>query len=226
MNPTTMTENHQDYQWYGYKYGIFGLIARASLRSLQFIFAVIVAVLYGIDLAHATKVNRHAQASWIYAEIVSGLSAITCIVHLSVKVKRVAWCTWDFVLVVLWVAQTGVFGTLYGPNATPDSGSTLSLDRMRASVWIDLVNMVLWLATTVLAIGWCISTRRVTRRMDQDDHSDNGYKRMSYRRGIDEEDRDSSYECGIVDIKQDTGMCNREDEGLKEEKKASVFGRN
>jgi predicted membrane protein len=154
-----------DHYWH--KSGIYGVISRATLRTLQFIFAVTVAGLYGVDLAHATKTKTHAHTEWIYAEFVAALSALTCIVHCFVTVTQVAWSAWDGVLFILWVAQVGVFGTVYTSAVDIEhSIATLSIPRMRAAVWIDLVNMLLWCATTVLGVGWCIRTRKVNRRLD------------------------------------------------------------
>jgi hypothetical protein len=160
--PTTRRIDH-----YWHKSGICGVISRAALRTLQFVFAITVAGLYGVDLAQATKTKNHAHAEWIYAEFVAALSAITCIVHCFFTVTQVAWSAWDGVLLVLWLAQVGVFGTVYiSGNKIGYETATLSVPRMRAAVWIDLVNMLLWLATTVLGIAWCIRTRKVTRRTD------------------------------------------------------------
>lgn len=148
--------------------GIFGIFARAAIRTLQFVFAIIVAAIYGVDLGHATKIHAHANSEWVYAEVVACLSAITCILHCFVTVKRVAWSTWDGVLFVLWLAQTGVFGSIYGSGVRPGyEGATQSLLRMRVGIWIDLVSMLLWFTSTVLAVAWCIRARRVTRRTDQ-----------------------------------------------------------
>lgn len=147
--------------------GLFGLISRTSLRTLQFIFAVIVAGLYGVDLAHDTRTNTHAPAEWVYAEVVCCLSAITCIIHCFVTVTRVCWSAWDGVLFILWLAQVGVFGTIYGSSVKPGyENATQSLLRMHAAIWISLVNMLMWFATTILAITWCIRARKVTRRTD------------------------------------------------------------
>ncbi|KAJ5194391.1 hypothetical protein N7491_001729 [Penicillium cf. griseofulvum] len=153
-----------DHYWH--KNGICGIISRATLRTLQFIFAVTVAGLYGVDLAHATKTKNHARSEWIYAEFVAALSALTCIIHGFVTVTRVAWSAWDGVLFILWVAQVGIFGTGYTSAIDIEySTATLSIPRMRAAVWIDLVNMLLWCGTTVLGIGWCIRTRKVNRKL-------------------------------------------------------------
>lgn len=157
---------------YWHNPGPCGLITRTALRTLQFTLAIITAALYGIDLAHSTTTSTPANSEWIYAEIVAALSAITCIVHCFVTVTRVGWCTWDFVLFVLWMAQTGVFGNIYVRRDGDVEGdyvrATGSLGRMRAGVWVGLVCMVLWLGTFVLAVGWCCRTRKVVRRTDKD----------------------------------------------------------
>ncbi|CRG84930.1 hypothetical protein PISL3812_02099 [Talaromyces islandicus] len=145
-----------------------GLIAHTALRTLQFVFAVTVAGLYGVDLANFTKTETHASAQWVYAEFVAAVSTITCIVHCFVTVVYAAWCPLDGVLFVLWLAQVGVFGTIYGTNVDDQyKQSTLSIPRMRAAVWVDLVNMLLWLATTILGITWCIRARKKTGRTDK-----------------------------------------------------------
>jgi hypothetical protein len=153
---------------YWHMSGFSGLIARATIRTLQFVFAIIVAALYGVDLQHATKTHTQANSAWIYAEVVACLSILTCAVHCLVTVKRVAWCAWDWVVFVLWVSQFGVFGTIYigGKNST-DEDATESVARMNVAVWIDLVNMLLWFATAVGGIVRCCTARRVTRRTDR-----------------------------------------------------------
>ncbi|KAJ5399745.1 hypothetical protein N7465_010234 [Penicillium sp. CMV-2018d] len=160
---------------YWHRSGLCGIISRATLRTLQFVFAVTVAGLYGVDLAHYTKSNSHAHAEWIYAEFVAALSALTCIVHCFVTVTRVGWSAWDGVLFVLWLAQVGVFGNAYASHINPEyETATLSAPRMRAAVWINLVNMVLWFATMVVGISWCIRTRKVKRGTDQSDVATEG----------------------------------------------------
>jgi hypothetical protein len=152
---------------YWYRGGIHGLNMRAVLRAIQFIFAIIVAGLYGVDLSHATSINAHARSEWIYAEFVAAVSCMTCLLHCFATVTGVGWCAWDGVLVILWLAQVGVFGTIFYPETSSGYGAaTLSVARMRAAVWMCLINMVLWFLTTVLGVGWCIRTRRCVRRTD------------------------------------------------------------
>lgn len=167
---------------YWHKGGVCGLISRAALRTFQFILAIVVAGLYGVDLAHATKTNNTAPTEWVFAEFVAAVSAITCIVHCFVTVVHVAWSAWDGVLFVLWLAQVGVFATLYssGVKSKYYENATLSIPRMRAAVWVDLVNMLLWFATFVLGVAWCCRTRKVTRRTDLRDDPESaleGYKK-------------------------------------------------
>ncbi|KAJ5546568.1 hypothetical protein N7494_004153 [Penicillium frequentans] len=165
--PTTLDQ-------YWHKGGVCGLVSRAAFRTLQFVFAITVAGLYGVDLAYATRTNNTAPTEWVYAEFVAAVSAITCIVHCFVTVVHVAWSAWDGIVFVLWLAQVGVFGTLYSSSVKNKyyQNATLSVPRMRAAVWIDLLNMLLWFATFVLGIAWCCRTRKVTRRVDPCDDAE------------------------------------------------------
>ncbi|KAJ5691525.1 hypothetical protein N7488_012260 [Penicillium malachiteum] len=152
---------------YWHNIGVRGRISRA-FRPVQFLFAIIVAALYGIDLAHATNTNNTALAEWVYAELAVTLSTITCIVYFFVPVIHAAWSTWDGILFVFWLAQTGVFGNIY-ISGTPDEKYrhvTTSIPRMRAAVWIDLINMFLWLFTFILGITCCCCTRKSTHQGD------------------------------------------------------------
>lgn len=180
--------------------GICGLITRTAFRTLQFVLAIIIAALYGVDLAQSTKTSTHASSEWIYAEVVACLSAITCIIHCFCTVTRVGWCTWDFVLFVLWMAQTGVFGNIYISSSVEKDykQETSSLDRMRAGVWISLACMVLWLGTFVLAVGWCIRTRKVVRRTDKVEAVEQGQQGNMKRVG------DEECGCEALDIEQES----------------------
>jgi hypothetical protein len=175
-DPTMTKRTPSVLDQYWHKGGVCGLISRSALRTLQFVFAITVAALYGVDLAHATKTNSTAPTEWVYAEFVSAVSAITCIVHCFITVVHVAWSACDGILFVFWLAQVGVFGTLYssGVKTKYYENATLSIPRMRAAVWIDLINMILWFATFVLGIAWCCRTRKVTRRTDSCEDAEMG----------------------------------------------------
>lgn len=50
---------------------------------------------------------------------------------------------------ILWAAVFGIFGQLYiHENPEGDGG----VKRMKNAVWIDLVNMLLWLVTAVMGV--------------------------------------------------------------------------
>ena len=166
------TSNMLDYWRKG---GIYELGSRAIFRTLQLIFAFAVAGIYGVDLAHSTKTHDHAHAEWIYAEFLATLSVLTSIAYLLPVITHAAWIAWDGILCILWVAQVGVFGTIYSSIVSSDyQHATSSISRMRAAVWIDLVNMILWLSTMVLSIVWCVRARNVARKMKQSDAGKQG----------------------------------------------------
>lgn len=59
---------------------------------------------------------------------------------------------WDLILFILWVAVFGLFGSMYiHENPEGDGG----VKRMKDAVWIDLINMLLWLLSAVAgAVAW------------------------------------------------------------------------
>lgn len=51
---------------------------------------------------------------------------------------------------ILWTALFGIFGKIYIPDhPTPEQGAQI---RMKHAVWIDLINMLLWLVTFVYGL--------------------------------------------------------------------------
>ncbi|RDL42504.1 uncharacterized protein BP5553_02483 [Venustampulla echinocandica] len=148
--------------------GLSGPLIRVTLRTFQIIFALIVAALYGVDLQHATKTHTKANSAWVYAEVVASLSILTCTVHLCVTITRIGSCVWDWVVFLLWVSQFGVFAAIYiGGKSGTDKIAIESVSRMQAAVWIDMVNMLLWLGTAGGGIVWCCTERRARRRIDR-----------------------------------------------------------
>lgn len=149
------------------------VICRAVLRTLQFIFALIVATLYGIDLHHATSLRAPGPASWIYAEVVAGLSMLYCAIHCFMNLKSRMWMILDWVLAVMWAAQFGVFATIFlGPIDQKDAAMTTSLSRMRAGVWVDMINMILWLMSALWSAAWCCCCHRRSSRTVQPSEED------------------------------------------------------
>ncbi|KAI1393362.1 uncharacterized protein F4822DRAFT_439445 [Hypoxylon trugodes] len=157
---TTVTEQYWN------KTGLTGLVARSLLRTLQVIFAIVVAILYGLDLYDTAFASTGKISSWIYAEFAVAVSLITCILHLFVAATRFAWCLLDWVVFILWVVQFGVFGTLYigGRYKSDVPDSEPSISRMQVAIWIDMVNMLLWLASALQGVAWCVIVRKERRR--------------------------------------------------------------
>ncbi|KAL6915391.1 hypothetical protein FSST1_006886 [Fusarium sambucinum] len=141
-----------------------GLIFHALLRILQCIFAVVVAILYGLDLKEATRVNARAHPSWVFAEVVAGLSMICCIMQWIFMTAVWYWCFLDAFISVLWLAQFGVFASLYLGARFQDVLVPTSRERMQAAVWVNLVCVVLWFAATLYgSIGCCARCKRSRR---------------------------------------------------------------
>ncbi|KAI9871823.1 MAG: hypothetical protein M1830_002406 [Pleopsidium flavum] len=78
--------------------GFMGWIIHAILRSLQFVFALTVAGLYGTDLSNARKHGVGGDPKWVYAEVVAGLSALTSIIYMVPLLKSFYLFAWDAVL--------------------------------------------------------------------------------------------------------------------------------
>ena len=78
--------------------GLPGALARLTLRFFQFLFAIVVAALYGVDLHHAAQAHAGADGKWVFAELVAGLSCVTCLVYGVPFVKSYWGFGWDWVL--------------------------------------------------------------------------------------------------------------------------------
>ena len=127
-------------------------LASIALRFLQTVFALAVIGLYAQDLRRAAQQHKYADSKWVFAVATASLSAATGIVVGAL----VAWAgfasvsiifPWDGVLVVLWAAVVGIFGSMYvGENPEMDAG----VERMKDAVWVDLVCLGLW----CLGAGW------------------------------------------------------------------------
>ena len=60
--------------------GMVGALIRLILRFFQFVLAITVAALYGIDLHRAREAGAYTDGKWVYAEVVAGLSAVTVLI--------------------------------------------------------------------------------------------------------------------------------------------------
>ena len=90
--------------------GVAGAAIRLVLRLFQFILALTVAGLYGVDLQHGDQADVKPDGKWVYAEVVAAMSAITCLIY-GIPFFKSYWAFgWDWVLFILWTALFGLFG--------------------------------------------------------------------------------------------------------------------
>jgi hypothetical protein len=62
-------------------HGKTGACLRIFLRLIQFALAITIAGLYGVDLNNARLNGEYMDARWVFAVVVAGLSALTCIAY-------------------------------------------------------------------------------------------------------------------------------------------------
>lgn len=78
--------------------GVTGALIRLVLRFFQFVLAITVAGLYGVDLHRARQMDAYTDGKWVYAEVVAGLSAVTVLIY-AVPFFKSYWAFfWDWVL--------------------------------------------------------------------------------------------------------------------------------
>ncbi|OBT57407.1 hypothetical protein VE04_02572 [Pseudogymnoascus sp. 24MN13] len=89
--------------------------------------------------------------SMAYAIVVGTFSAITALIYLiPVTMKKMSILfVWDTLLLFFWIVLFGIFGKLF---IKEDAEGNKDIQRMKNAVWVDLVNMLLWLVSSV-AVG-------------------------------------------------------------------------
>lgn len=121
--------------------GTASVVLRILLRLFQFVMAVTVAGLYGVDIHHWHQDGEHADARWVYAEAVAGIAAITVLVYAVPFIKSYKIWAWDVIVFLLYVVLFGIFGKMYIGTDHHDN------TRMKHAVYVDAVNMILWCVT-------------------------------------------------------------------------------
>ncbi|KAH8648379.1 hypothetical protein BX600DRAFT_517771 [Xylariales sp. PMI_506] len=146
--------------------GFFGFALSYLLFSIahffQFVLALTVIGLYGVDLDNARKAGVYADGKWVFAVVVGALSALTALLYFIPFILRFAVVpAWSFVIFILWCALFGLFGNMYiKENPEGDAG----IIRMKHAVWVDLANLILWLLTSVAgAAYWWAHRERHSR---------------------------------------------------------------
>ncbi|KAK1769000.1 hypothetical protein QBC33DRAFT_513905 [Phialemonium atrogriseum] len=142
--------------------GLFGMaasyLAFSVLHFFQFILAVTVCALYGVDLHRASSEGGHHDGKWIYAEVVGGLSALTALLYFIPFIIRFAavWI-WNAILFILWIALFGLV------RSEVLKGHTDS-QRTKNAVWVVLASALLWLITGLGSFAyWWRHRERHTR---------------------------------------------------------------
>jgi len=124
--------------------GFLSFIVHTVIRFFQFIFAITILALYGQDITGQRNTSGgHADGRWVWAEIVAGLSAVTALIFMVPFFKTYKAFGWDALLFFFWVVVFGIFGHLYIPQPP---------QRERSAVWIDLINMLLWLVSALFGL--------------------------------------------------------------------------
>ncbi|MCJ1445161.1 MAG: hypothetical protein MMC23_005666 [Stictis urceolatum] len=137
--------------------GFIGFLVHTVIRFLQFVLALTVCGLYGVDLTHARHLGYGADGKWVFAEVVGALAALTSLLFMIPFFKTYLMFAWDFVIFILWTALFGLFGKLYiKEHAEGDS----AIQRMKNAVWVDLINMLLWLITAIYGLAMFFGARK------------------------------------------------------------------
>jgi hypothetical protein len=136
------------------------IFAERFLHFFQFVLGLTVAGLYGVDLHHAREKGVYADPKWVFAEVCTGIATSTALFYmlaphifkngppLAARVRlHLPLFLWEAFICLLWLVLFGIFGKMYiGENPEGQSGIT----RMIHAVWVDLINLVMWVCTA----GW------------------------------------------------------------------------
>ncbi|KAH8884223.1 hypothetical protein GQ53DRAFT_846346 [Thozetella sp. PMI_491] len=146
--------------------GFFGMalsyLAFSVLHFFQFILAITVCGLYGVDLHRASSEGKYSDSKWVYAEVVGGLSAFTAALYFIPFIIRFrVVLVWNVVLFALWIALFGVFGSMY---IKENAEGNADIQRMKNAVWVDLVNALLWLVGSVTMLAYWLKHRERNTR--------------------------------------------------------------
>ncbi|CAI7656725.1 unnamed protein product [Penicillium manginii] len=130
------------------------------LRFFQFVFGLTVIGLYGKDIHHDHEDKHEWNSKWVYAVITAFLATITAVVHMVIPflMRRTARAytpipalqlpqfVWEFVL---------------GSKAQEAAlGDASKINRMRHACWIDLINLLMWVATSSWVLLKWLKARR------------------------------------------------------------------
>jgi hypothetical protein len=81
-----------------FDYTLITAVLRLVSRIFQFVLAITVSALYGIRVDAERKAHHSIPSQWLFAEVVAGVSALTCIVYMMPGFKAYLFFLWDLVL--------------------------------------------------------------------------------------------------------------------------------
>ncbi|KAF1957884.1 hypothetical protein CC80DRAFT_524717 [Byssothecium circinans] len=119
---------------------------RLIARFFQFVMGITIIGLYATDLNRAHKAGVGYDSKWMYATVVGTLSAFVSLVFMLPLVKAWFFFYIDTLIFILYLTAFGIFGKMY---IKEDAEGNKGITRMKHAVWIQLVNMLLWLGTAV-----------------------------------------------------------------------------
>ncbi|KAI1432669.1 hypothetical protein GGR50DRAFT_688782 [Xylaria sp. CBS 124048] len=147
---------------------IYETYLRLLGRFIQLIFALTVLALYGSRVHSDHKAGNPQAFQWVYAVFLASLSSLTAILFAIPQpfIKTARLFIWDCVLGILWISIFGIFAVIFLRIPRDDEHTwyhTTRVSTMRHAVWVDLVNAVLWLATS----GYGCFRTFVSRKVDE-----------------------------------------------------------
>jgi hypothetical protein len=138
-----------------------GAAARILIRLFQFIMGIVVIGLYAQDLDRARKAGKYVDAKWAYAVFCGSFGAFMALVFMMPFIKSFIFFAVDVLAFFFYLVLFGIFGKMY-IKENPEGNK--GIIRMKNAVWIDLVNMILWLGTAVYGafVFWKERTSRTS----------------------------------------------------------------
>jgi hypothetical protein len=161
-----------------------------GMHFLQFVMAAAVAGLYGVDITNdLANEPCDVDSRWVYAVVMAALSMVASLIHIWLLCLRKLLVVTEFIgdsillyvfpfhltqdcrlfadrrlpYSLLWLVLFGIFGKIY-----IGGGHT---GRMNHAVWVDLLNLFLWLFTAGWRGGQCWGRRRMSAHVDPAFHT-------------------------------------------------------
>ncbi|KAF2795165.1 hypothetical protein K505DRAFT_17550 [Melanomma pulvis-pyrius CBS 109.77] len=147
-----------------------GSAARILIRIFQFIMGIVVIGLYAQDLDKARKAGKYVDSKWVYAVFCGSFGALMSLVFMMPLIKSWMFFGVDFLAFFFYMVLFGIFGKMY-IKENPEGNK--GIIRMKNAVWIDLVNMLLWIGTAIYGafVFWKARTARTTFTSRASEHA-------------------------------------------------------